>query len=313
MAQLITSLNGFPNDLQGGAVAVGNFDGVHRGHAELIGELVAQAKRLGGPAIVLTFDPPPAAILFPQRALSLPLTSIPRRAELLGRLGVDALVAYPTDEALLSLSAEEFFRQKIVDAMGARAMVEGPNFRFGRDRAGDTLALQELCGQTEIELRIVQPELDAQGTMISSTRIRNLLSEGDIAQVNALLTQPYQIDGWVVEGARRGRDLGFPTANLARIGCLIPRHGVYAGVVRKGQDDFPAAVNIGPNPTFDEQEAKVEIHIVGWNDQIYGERLECTLVDRIRDVQKFDSVDALRSQLAEDIAACQRLLSRAST
>lgn len=301
MARLLTTLEDFPQELSGGAVAVGNFDGVHRGHAALIAELVRQARRCQGPAIVLTFDPPPVAVLVPDRPPTRPLTSITRRAQLLGMLGVDALVAYQTDRKLLNLSAEAFFEQKIRGAMHACAMVEGPNFRFGKNRTGDTRLLRELCSAAGLELKILEPE-NAGGEMISSTRIRQLLEQGQVAQANEMLTQPYQIAGLVAKGAQRGRELGFPTANLAGLQCLAPAHGVYAGRLVLAGQTYPVAVNIGPNPTFGEHQAKVELHIVGWQGDLYGEHVSCELLKRLRDIKKFASVEALREQLNQDIA-----------
>lgn len=304
MAQLLTSLKDFPSHLRGGAVAVGNFDGVHRGHAKLIEQLLKNARQLNGPAVILTFDPPPVAILVPDRPPTLPLTSIQRRAKLLGKLGVTALVAYPTDRALLSLTAEEFFRGMIIEAMGAKAVVEGPNFRFGKDRGGDTKVLAQLCVEANVDLCIVPAQNDT-GAMISSTRIRELLSEGAIEAANAMLTQPYVIEGIVAKGSQRGRDLGFPTANLAHLRSLTPGFGVYAGVVHLHGQDRAAAVNIGPNPTFGESLAKVEVHIMDWSGDIYGEDLACTLLAKIRDVRRFESVELLKEQLREDISMCQ--------
>lgn len=306
MAQLLDSLQDFPDSLRGGAVAVGNFDGVHLGHARLVRELIGQAHSVGGPSIVLTFDPPPVAILVPERTPSPPLTSLRRRAELLGFLGVDVLVAYPTDRELLNLSAEAFFAEKIVDCLGAKAMVEGPNFRFGKDRAGDTQLLQNLCRDAGLQLSIVQAREDATGSMISSTRVRQLLTEGNIVAANSMLTRPYRVEGIVTKGAQRGRQLGFPTANLESIGCLLPKHGVYAGQTSIEGRDYAVAVNIGPNPTFGEQQDKVEMHVIGWSGAVYGERLFCTLWDRVRDIRRFGSADALREQLQADIHVCEQ-------
>ncbi len=312
MPQLLTSLDNFPPDYQQGAVAVGNFDGVHRGHAQLIGELVATARRLGGPALVMTFDPPPIAVLHPERRLDPPLTSIQRRCELLCKLGVDALLAYPTDGALLALSAEAFFRRIIVGMLGARAMIEGPNFRFGYQRAGDTRLLHSLCSEAGVDFSIAVSSEDSAG-MISSTRIREVLARGDVAAANTLLTEHYSVDGTVVRGAQRGREIGFPTANLELTDSLIPGAGVYAAWVRALDDpnllSIPqlAAVNIGPNPTFAETRTKFEVHLLKYaGPPLYGNRLRISLIDKIRDVQKFDSLEDLRVQITRDIAACAK-------
>jgi len=311
MPQLIHSLNDFPNDLRGGAVAIGNFDGVHRGHFQLVRELVAQAQRLAGPAIVFTFDPTPMAVLFPQRALSAPLTNMDRRAELLHKLGVDLVVAYPTDMALLQLTAEEFFQRVMLDTLDARAIVEGPNFRFGHDRLGDVEMLGRLCSASGLSLAVVSASNDETG-MISSTRVRELINAGNIDQANSLLTQPYQIVGQVGRGAARGRTMGSPTANLTNIEVLVPPHGVYAGRVPIGDDFCAAAIHIGPNPTFDDDSVKVEVHLIDWKGELYDSRLECIFLDRLRDVRKFDSLGELKTQIALDIEACRTIFKKYS-
>ena len=313
MARLLRTLDELPDDLRGGAIAIGNFDGVHQGHAGLVEQLKGLAKRFEGPAVVLTFDPPPVAILVPDRLPTAPLTSMSRRAELLGRLGVDAMVAYPTDRNLLNLSPAEFFQQKIVDGLGARAMVEGPNFRFGKDRAGDTELLRSLCEVSSVSLEIAEAKEDDSGVMISSSRIRAALAEGDLGAANTMLTQPYQVAGIVAKGAQRGRELGFPTANLEDIANLVPAFGVYAGQVELEGSLLAAAVNIGPNPTFGERRSKVEVHILDWKGTIYGERLEVTLLERIREVRKFDSIESLTQQLQQDIQACRDSYSAAQS
>lgn len=309
MPQLIHSLNDFPNKLRGGAVAIGNFDGVHRGHFELVRELVAQAHKLAAPAIVFTFDPPPMAVLFPQRTLSAPLTSMARRAQLLHKLGVDLVVAYPTDIALLRLTAEEFFQRVLIDTLGARAIVEGPNFRFGHERLGDVAMLGRLCAARGLALAIVPARNDEVG-MISSTRVRDLINSGDIAAANSLLTQPYQVVGQVGHGAARGRTIGTPTANLTNIQVLVPPHGVYAGCVPVGDDFCAAAIHIGPNPTFGESSVKVEVHLIDWTGELYDSRLECTFLDRLRDVRKFETLAELQAQIARDIDACRTIFKK---
>ncbi len=309
MPQLIHSLKDLPRELRGGAVAIGNFDGVHRGHYQLVCELVTQAQRLNAPAIVFTFDPPPIAVLFPERTLSAPLTNIQRRAELLHRLGVDLVVAYPTDMALLRLTAEEFFQQVLIDTLGARAIVEGPNFRFGNDRLGDVEMLGRLCNACGLSLTVVPSKNDEMG-MVSSTRVRDLINSGKIAQANSLLTQPYQIVGEVGHGAARGRTIGTPTANLTNIEVLVPPHGVYAGCVPVGEILCAAAIHIGPNPTFGDASVKVEVHLIDWSGELYDSRLECVFLDRLRAVQKFDSLGELQSQIALDIEACRTIFKK---
>lgn len=283
-----------------GAISIGNFDGVHRGHQVLIRQLVKQARTKGGPALVFTFDPHPAEILRPQHVPP-PLTWIKRRAELLGQLGVDAVLAYPTDMNLLGLKAEDFFREVVVNGFAAAAMVEGPNFFFGKDRGGNVTSLRELCQRHDIDLEIVAPQVEPDGTFVSSSLIRHALSQGRLEQANAWLTHPYRIRGRVVAGEQRGRQLGFPTANLAHIENLIPSVGVYAGRVRIDRSNYPAAINIGPNPTFAESNHKVEVHLIDFDGDLYQQRLEVDFLKRLRDIQAFDSVSHLRRQLDIDV------------
>ena len=313
--RLILDPTTWPNDLRGGAVAIGNFDGVHIGHARIIDTLLAAARGVGGPALVFTFDPHPVRLLRPDEAPP-PLTWIARKAELLGHLGVDALLAYPTDEALLGLSAEDFFRRIIVERIGARALVEGPNFRFGRGRAGTIDDLAQMASAAGMSLRVVEP-VEVDGEIVSSSRIRRLVAAGNVDAARALRTAPDRIRGMVVHGAGRGATIGFPTANVAAVDTLVPGMGVYAGrgwlrsggVAPRGES-WPAAVNIGANPTFGEQVLKIETHLVGCDRPLYGEVLELDFLARLRDTQPFASVEQLKAQLDRDVAAAVEIASR---
>jgi riboflavin kinase/FMN adenylyltransferase len=303
--KLLQDLDDLPKALQAGAVAIGNFDGVHRGHARIVERLLARARQVDGPAIVFTFEPHPVQLLRPAETPP-PLTWIDRKAELLGALGADAVVAYPTDRTLLSLSPEDFFRFVIRERLQARALVEGPNFYFGRDRAGDVETLSQLCQRHQIQLEIVEP-LVADGSYVSSSRIRALIRMGDVRQANGLLTQPYRVRGEVRRGAGRGASIGFATANLDPSGMCLPAKGVYAGRAYLPQLVFPAAINIGPNPTFGEHAVKFETHMVGIDRSLYGEWLEVEFLDRLRDVSPFSSIETLKEQLAKDVQATMKI------
>jgi riboflavin kinase/FMN adenylyltransferase len=231
-----------------------------------------------------------------------PLTWTDRKAELLAALGVDALVVYPTDEALLRLTAHEFFQQIVAQALGARAMVEGPNFYFGRGRSGDIAVLGELARAADVRLEVVEP-LKFDGDYVSSSRVRELIAAGAVAEARELLTAPYRVRGMVVHGAGRGAKIGFGTANLDAIDTLLPGFGVYAGRAFLAGEAWPAAINIGPNPTFGEQRTKVEAHIVGWREPLYHQPLEIDFLRRLRDIQRFDGLKALVAQLNHDVAA----------
>jgi riboflavin kinase / FMN adenylyltransferase len=311
MPAILHSVIDFPQEFRGGAISIGNFDGVHRGHRELIANLVGKARAMGGPAIVFTFDPPPFAILHPDLELAPPLTAITRRAELLGRLGVDVVVAYATDKYLLELTATEFFEKILVEAIGAKCIVEGPNFRFGHNRIGDTQLLKQLCEERNMEFKVVDAQVDMQG-MISSSRIKQLIRDGEIEAANAMLTEPFQLTGLVSHGAGRGRSLGTPTANLSQVGVLIPKIGVYAGCVQVGSSQCAAAINIGPNPTFGESSFKIEAHLIDWKGELYEQALNCLLLKRLRDVRQFASPDELRQQIGKDIEECRFIFAKYS-
>ncbi|TWT97005.1 Riboflavin kinase [Botrimarina colliarenosi] len=310
--QITRHLNDLPPDARGGAVAIGNFDGVHRGHARLIERLIQRAKEISGPAVVFTFDPHPVRVLRPHDCPP-PLTWTERKAELLAKLGVDRVVAYPTDEALLRLSAREFFDLVLRDTMAARALVEGPNFYFGHNREGDVRLLGEFAAEAGMTLDVVEPTNEA-GELLSSSRIRRLIGEtGDLGRAAAMLTAPYRIRGIVTHGAGRGAKMGIPTANLEGIDTILPAEGVYAGVGRLvGRDGptaiWPAAVNIGANPTFDDLHAKVEAHLIGCDERVYGRPLEVDFLERLRDVRAFASADELVEQIKLDIAAAQAIV-----
>jgi riboflavin kinase/FMN adenylyltransferase len=297
--KLLRSLDELTAEHRGGAVSIGNFDGVHRGHARIVERLLAQAKRVSGPSVVFTFDPHPVRILRPEFCPP-PLTWTERKAELLAELGVDEMIAYPTDEALLLLSPEEFFERIVRRALDARAMVEGPNFYFGRGRAGDIDLLGQLCDSAGVSLEVVQP-FEFGGEYVSSSRARKLIAEGNVKESAAMLTRPYRIRGMVTHGAGRGAKIGFPTANVSAIDTLLPAPGVYAGRATAGTLSRPAAINIGPNPTFGEQGLKVEAHLLDFHGPLYGEPIEVDFLARLRDIQKFSSIGELQEQLARDV------------
>lgn len=288
----------------GGVLAVGNFDGVHVGHQRMIEQLVALARELGTRAVAVTFDPPPLAILAPDRVPP-QLTTTPQKVELIRSLGVDEVVVYPASRELLALTAEQFFEDVLVGQLGCLGLVEGPNFRFGKGRGGDVNLLRMLCSQRKIPLVIVEA-CESEGTMVSSSEVRIAIGQGDVARARSLLGRPYSISGTVAHGAERGRLLGFPTANLDGIETLLPSPGVYAGRTIVDGASYPVALNIGPNPTFGEERLKIEAHLIGFTGDLYGHQVTIEFLDRLRGVQKFSDVEALRSQLQQDIADATR-------
>jgi riboflavin kinase/FMN adenylyltransferase len=292
---------------RGGFVAIGNFDGVHRGHQSMVKKLVERARGDSAPAVVLTFEPHPIAILRPHEAPPA-LSTVSRKSELLHECGVDCVIAYPTDESLLHLSPREFFERIVVGELAARGLVEGPNFFFGRNRAGDIDTLRALCDSAGIVLEIAEP-VSVGGVLVSSSTVRARIAAGDVKRAAELLGHRYQISGTVVRGAGRGREIGFPTANLTDVTTLVPAQGVYAAVAGIGGKRYPAAVNIGPNPTFGDDSSKLEVHLDGFSADVYGRQMRIEFIDRLRAITTFASADALVQQLVRDVESARALAS----
>jgi riboflavin kinase/FMN adenylyltransferase len=280
-------------------VSLGKFDGVHCGHAAVLRRVREHAARLGVPAIAVSFHVQPITFFRPELA-SIPLCTPERKVELIGDLGIHTLVQLETGESLLQLSAENFFRLFFVEKMGVHTVVEGHNFLFGKNRGGSPALLQKLCEIHGIGLEIVPP-MFADAQEISSSRLRTLIREGRIGAANALLTKPYRLTGQVVHGDHRGRTLGFPTANLDEIQTLLPKPGVYACRCPVGGKTYPAAVNIGFNPTFGQEILKIESHLIGFQGDLYGEQLHLDFHERLRDIIPFESREALIEQMNHDI------------
>ncbi len=288
-----------PGDCRGGAVSIGNFDGVHRGHAALLAELRRQADALGVPAVVLTFDPHPIELLRPGQAPPR-LTTPEDRSQLLLASGVDQVLILRTTHELLALCAAEFFTEVIRKRLQARVLVEGTNFGFGRGREGNVTTLAALCGPAGIGLTVVPPLL-LDGMEVSSSHVRAALTAGNVHTAATLLGRPYRLHGLVGSGQRRGQKLGFPTANLEQISTLIPGDGVYAVRVLHGGTLWPGATHIGPNPTFGENARKVEVHLIGFQGDLYGKPLAVDFLKRLRDTRSFPGMAELAEQLRRDI------------
>jgi riboflavin kinase / FMN adenylyltransferase len=298
------SLDEFPDQFRGGAVTVGNFDGVHRGHAGLIARLKDLARTIGGPAVVFTFDPHPARLLHPEAA-PLPLIWTERKIELFAELGIDAVLVYPTDQTLLGLTARDFFDRVIRNCLDARAILEGPNFFFGRGRGGTIETLHQFCTEADMRFEVSSP-VEIGGQIVSSSRIRQSLLEGQVEDARSMLGRPYRLRGTVVRGAGRGGKLGFPTANLASCRTLVPADGIYAGLARTETQLHPTAVSVGGNPTFGENQRKVEAYLLDFQGDLYDRPLEVDFLARLRAPEKFPSPEALIAQMTRDVEATRR-------
>lgn len=298
---------GAPERLRGAFLAVGNFDGVHRGHAHLIARLRANADAAGAAAVALTFDPHPVALLRPDSAPA-PLVWTDRKAMLLKEVGATEVGVFRTGPWLLGLTAREFFDRVVVGRFGARGMVEGPNFAFGRDRGGDATLLAGWCAEAGLGFEVIAPTA-VDGALVSSSRVRRCLAEGQSDEAAGLLGRPYRLRGWVAHGAARGAGLGFPTANLDAIDTLIPADGVYAALAYvDGQGPpHPTATHIGPNATFGEQDRKVESHLIDFDGDLYGRTVELDLLTRLRPTRKFTGLDDLLSHIRADIVEAREV------
>ena len=295
-------------------VTVGNFDGVHRGHLALVARAVAVAQTRGVPAVALTFDPHPAAVLRPDAAPGL-LQSVAERVAALRAAGLDDVVVRRFDAALAALTPDEFVADVLVGELGAVAVVVGENFRFGRRAAGDAAGLREMCAAVGVAVEVV-PLVGEDGAVVSSSALRAALAAGDVAAVTEGLGRPYALAGEVVRGDGRGRTIGVPTANVAVDPArALPGDGVYACRVT-GTDAGgarvagPAVVNVGRRPTFDGVGRTVEAHLLdGPPDlDLYGGRLRLEPVARIRGEQRFDGPEALVARIREDVAEARRIL-----
>jgi riboflavin kinase / FMN adenylyltransferase len=291
------------------AVSVGNFDGVHRGHQALVAVAVADARAASGTAVVLTFDPHPSRVLSPDRAPSA-LMTLDQKADILAGLGVDKLAVLPFTRELASESPEDFARLVLAEALGARLVVVGSNFRFGRGRTGDVERLTGLGAGLGFRVHGVPPLLH-EGAPISSTRIREALFRGAVEAVPPLLGRRFFVDGTVVPGAGRGKQLGIPTANLDVVNETLPGRGVYACFVRlRGEagPPRPSVLNLGRRPTFGGGETTVEVHLLDFEGDLYGESLRLEFVRRLREERHFPGVPALVEQIRRDVAEARQVL-----
>ncbi len=289
-------------------VTVGNFDGVHRGHQALVAAAVLGARSTGGVSVVLTFDPHPSRVLSPDRAPEA-LMTVDQKEELLSRLGVDRLALLPFTTEISRLAPEEFARRVLQRALGARRVVVGSNFRFGRGRAGDIALLRRLGDELGFEAQAVEPVWH-EGAPISSTRIREALARGAVGAARELLGRAFFVDGEVVLGDGRGKLLGVPTANLALRNETLPRPGVYAATCRLLPAGGPraAVVNLGRRPTFGGGETTLEAHLLDFSGDLYGAILRVEFQERLRDERRFDGPEALVKQIRDDIEAARAVL-----
>ncbi len=315
--EVIRDMDWCPRPAGGSVVTIGAYDGVHRGHRAVISEMHRMAAEIGARTAVVTFDPHPAMVVRPASAPRL-LTDLDQKLELLAETGVDHTLVVSFDDARAEESPADFVRSVLVDCLRARAVVVGEDFHFGRDRSGSVETLRAMGPEDGFKvfgLPLVQHHDDG-GGIISSTAIRRALAEGDVATARRMLGRPVEVRGVVTPGDRRGRTIGFPTANLPTPPELaLPADGVYAcWYTRPDGSRTPAAVNVGRRPTFSDGAAHslVEAHLIGFRGDLYDERGRIQFIERLRGERRFDGVDELKAQLAQDVAEAAELLDTSS-
>lgn len=296
-----------PAPLDASVVTLGAFDGVHRGHQALISRAVTLAKARGIPAVAYTFDPHPAKVLAPKMAPPT-ICSLSERVRLLLSLGIDQVVAEPFDAAFSQITADEWASRYLVGQLHPAHVVVGFNFTYGKDRGGDAEHLRTTGAEYAFSVEIVEPVV-LNGIVASSTRVREFLLEGNLQGAELLLGRRYAVTGKVVEGDRRGRTIGFPTANVEPDHELIPAHGVYATRIDVGDGVLRDSVtNVGKRPTFSGTHVTVETYVFDWTEDLYGKRVRIEMVERLRDERRFDGIDALVAQLNRDVEDARRVL-----
>ena len=304
-----------PSDLGRTVVTIGMYDGVHRGHQQLIGAAVARGRAMRRPSLLLTFDPHPAEVIRPGSHPAI-LTSMDRKAELVAGLGVDAMCVLPFTQEFMRLSPESFTHTVLVEHLHAAEVVVGENFTYGHKASGTVETLRaegRRFGFAAEGIALAEDASDGGEVTISSTYIRACVAAGDMVSASRALGRPHRVDGVVVRGHRRGREMGYPTANVETPPfTAIPADGVYAGhlVTRDGggQNRFPAAISVGTNPTFQGSRRTVEAYVLDYDGDLYGEHVGVEFTQRLRPMAAFPDVDQLMAAMAKDVVDTRQVL-----
>lgn len=307
--RVFRSIDDIPADFGPSAVTVGKFDGVHLGHRAVIGRLLSVAGREGLSSVVVTFDRNPMSVVAPERCPD-DLVSLEQKLELLEQTGIDAVLVLTFDLALSRVPAEEFVERYLVSKLHAKTLLVGSDFRYGAKGAGDVALLRELGARDGFGVQLIDDVRPDGHDRVSSTWVRSLLAEGDVAYAGVLLGHPPTVRGVVVHGAQRGRQLGFPTANLSpQCEGLIPADGVYAGWLIDGGARHPAAISVGNNPTFEGvPQRQVEAYVIGEDIDLYDHVVDVEFAQRIRGMVAFDGIDPLIAQMTADVEQASEIL-----
>ncbi|HEY7601627.1 MAG TPA: bifunctional riboflavin kinase/FAD synthetase [Methylomirabilota bacterium] len=304
--RIVRGLDQYPPDAPPSVVAQGTFDGVHLGHQAVIRTAVGRARALSVRPVAVTFDPNPLAVLRPTDAPP-ELLPLDERLERMAELGPEVCLVIPFTAEFSRVEAEAYVAEVLLGLLRAREIVVGFNHAFGRGARGTPELLTRVAGPAGVRVHVVAP-LEVDGVAVSSTTIREALRHGDVGRAQSLLGRPYTLRGVVARGAARGRLLGFPTANLAVPSDLLLADGVYAARAAWGGESAPAVVNVGVRPTFDGATRLVEAHLLDAAPDLYDRQLALAFLGRIRPERRFDSLEALRTQIADDVATARRVL-----
>ncbi len=305
--KIFTSLEEITPEFHDAYVTIGNFDGVHVGHRYIFNQIIEEARVVRSKAVVITFDPHPKMILHPGRRPFYLIATLEEKMALLREIGIDAvfLISFSLDYA--QTTAQSFICDVLWNRLRVKKVFIGHDYTFGRGKEGKKQLLEDFGRQLGFEVAVIDA-VKVGGAVISSTLIRNLILEGRVNDAADFLGRPYNLKGTVVKGYRRGKNLGFPTANLVPEKVLIPRTGVYAALVLFNEQRYAAVLNIGYNPTFGNNELTTEVHLLDFEGEIYGESLQVYFVERLRDEARFSSPDQLARQIRQDVTQGKALL-----
>lgn len=306
--QVSEGIKSLENPLEGSVVTIGNFDGVHRGHQQLVENVVREARYFGVPSVVYTFHPHPVKVLQPEKP-TFRLFDLKDQQEQLAKAGIELMVIENFTPEFSKISAENFLQKYIVDQLHPKTLVVGHDFSFGANRSGNISFLEKFSAEKGIRLIVIPPFQDHNG-VVSSSRIRQALKDGDVALANDLLGRSYYVRGHVEQGFQRGRTIGVPTANIHPDVEFTPRQGVYCTLTKVGNHLHPSITNIGVNPTFSDgssvRPTKIESHLFDFDAQLYGVEVEVHLLHFIRDERKFSGIDELKQQIQKDIQEARK-------
>jgi len=308
--QLIENLEDIKSAFNNAVITIGNFDGVHIGHQALFHEVIERADAIGGTSIAMTFEPHPIRVLKQNGDPPL-ITLYDQKVELIEKSGIDVLIVVPFNREFAAITAKEYVLDILIRRIGAQVIVVGEDYTFGKNREGNINLLRSYAEALDIQVEVVNwiPISKKSDDRISSTRIRKLVMDGRVRDAHKLLGRHYQIKGEVVTGRDRGgKLLGFPTANINLHDELCPKPGVYAVTVESKENTYKGVANIGYSPTFDDHEFTVEVHILDFDDDIYGQDIRVNFIQRIRDEIKFSSIEDLSDQIKQDVLTAHGML-----